>query len=186
VGYGDGGVLLEQHQADRLADDLAAAEHHRPLALQGDPVGLEHANAGRGGAGAQTGQAAQQPTLVHRVQPVHVLARRDPLERPLGIQSGRQRQLHQDAVHRRVRVQPSDQRLQLGLAGAGGDPVLPRGDPGADAGGDLAAHIDVAGRVVADQDHGQAGRPEAPGRPLFHRALDLDQHPVGMRFPVKD
>ena len=68
-----------------------------------------------------------------------------------------QRQLHQDAVNRRVVVQRLDARQQFGFGHIGGIALQHGMQAVVFAGLDLVAHIHLAGRAVADQHHGQAG-----------------------------
>ncbi len=120
------------------------------------------------------------------MQAVHVLARIDAARGPLGVQAAGQGQLDQDAVHLRILVELRDQGLQVMLGGPGRDPVLQGADPGPGAGLDLAAHVDVAGRVVAHQHHRQAGRAQALGGAVRHHRRGFGQHVVGMGLPVQN
>ena len=61
-------------------------------------------------------------------------------------------------MHGRIAVEPCDQRQQIGLRHVGGQSVLERGHAGGLGLGVLAADIDLAGGIVADQHHGQARR----------------------------
>jgi hypothetical protein len=91
------------------------------------------------------------------VEPVHVLLRRNGLQHPLLAHLRRQRQLHQDAVDARLRVERADALEHL-LFGHRGRQLDQLGvDAGIGAGLDLAAHVDARGRIVADQDDGEAG-----------------------------
>jgi hypothetical protein len=69
----------------------------------------------------------------------------------------RQRHLHQDAVDGRVGVQGGDAVQQGRFRQVGLVFFQHRVEADVAAGLDLVAHVDVAGRVFADQDHGQAG-----------------------------
>ena len=66
-------------------------------------------------AGPQTELAQGQMTDVFGMEAVHVLARIDAMDQAGGIRNTRQRQLHQDAVDRRIGVQAIDQRQQFGF-----------------------------------------------------------------------
>ena len=81
-----------------------------------------------------------------------------------------QRQLHQDAVHGRIAVQPGDQLQQLGFGRALGQAMVEarHAELGRDAA--LAPHIDLAGGIVADQHRGEAGL-HALGRDQLGDAL---------------
>ncbi len=68
-----------------------------------------------------------------------------------------QRHLHQDAVDRGIGIQPLDEAQELGLRGGVGQVVAHRHEPALLAGHALVAHVDVRGRVVADEHHGEPG-----------------------------
>ena len=91
------------------------------------------------------------------MEAVHVLGGVDGAQHLGGIDAVRQRQLHQDAMHRRVAVQAVHQRQQLRLARVGGQVVLEGGHAGGLRLAVLVADIDGARRVLADQHHSQAG-----------------------------
>ena len=82
-----------------------------------------------------------------------------------------QRQLHEDAVHRRVGVQPLDLGDEIGL----GDRVVEAGleglHPRLDGLLALVADIDLAGRVLAHQHDGEPGRDPVLG---FQSATSAD------------
>jgi hypothetical protein len=61
-------------------------------------------------------------------------------------------------VHGGIAVELCDQRQQIGLRDIGGQFVLERGHAGGLRLRVLAADIDFAGRVIADQHHGKARR----------------------------
>ncbi len=117
--------------------------------------------------------STMQPAGVHEVRAGRPLARRPALVtvRPSTSLSGEiaatidaltrvvgHRELHQDPVDGRIVVEALDQRQQLGLRGLGRQAV----GLGMHARGGgllaLAADIDLAGGVLADQHHGQARR----------------------------
>ena len=113
--------------------------------------------------GTRAGLPDGEPPDIQRVEPVHVLGRIDRLEHGLGADLRRQRKLHQDAVDRRVGVEPADLCQQRRLGGVRGQADGADGDAGLVGGAVLGAHIDSAGGIVADQHHGQAGA-ETPAR----------------------
>ena len=102
-------------------------------------------------------------TEVVGVQPVDVLVRRDGGDHRVGVEAARQRQLHQDAVHRRIRAEARDQLEERGLGGVGGQAVIGGGD--ADLAGVLGLGLDVhgGGGIVADEHDGETGGDAAPG-----------------------
>ena len=64
-------------------------------------------------AGREHGVAGDQAADVVEVEAVDVLLHRDALEHMRHVDMRRQRQLHQDAVHRRIGVERIDARQQL-------------------------------------------------------------------------
>lgn len=61
-------------------------------------------------------------------------------------------------MHSRIIVETLDQGEQLLLGDVGRQDVLERFHPDLDRAAVLVADVNLAGRIVADQDHGQAGR----------------------------
>jgi hypothetical protein len=103
------------------------------------------------------------------MEAVDVLVRVDRQQDVGGDDLPGQRQLDQDAVHRAILVEPVDQLQQLVLAGAGRQAMVEALH--AELGGDpaLALDVDLARRIVADQDGGEAG-------------LDALRHQLGDAF----
>jgi len=66
----------------------------------------------------QRRQAGGEPPGVDRMKAIDVLGRIIASEHLLGVDLLRQRQLHQDAVHRRIGIELVHQRHQFGLAHA--------------------------------------------------------------------
>ena len=82
---GDGGVLVEQQQGHRLADDIAAAHHHGAFPGDGYPVPLQQFQNARRGAGARSGQRGHQVAHIAGMEAVHVFAGDDRQQDALGI-----------------------------------------------------------------------------------------------------
>ena len=68
----------------------------------------------------------------------------------------RQRQLNENAMNGRVRIQLAHQRQQIRLRCIGGQRMLHRMEAALLGGPALGAHIDLTGRIFPDQHHGQA------------------------------
>ena len=113
---GHGGVLRQQQLRDRLADDVGAADHHGVHAGERGVHRLRQHDAAERRARHQRRQAAGKPPGIDRVKAVDVLGRVDRRDHLLGVDLLGQRQLHQDAVHRRIGIELADQRQQFGLA----------------------------------------------------------------------
>ena len=128
-------------------------------------------------------RCTSRPDVV-RVEPVHVLGGVDALQHGRRADVRRQRQLDEDAVDRRVRVQPVDQREELGLARGGGQVVRDRDDARFLAGAALVAHVDRRGGVVAHHDDGEPGPaarlPLEGVRARAHLAPELLRDPLAV------
>src|SRR5207245_1603757 len=93
--------------------------------------------------------------------------------------------LDQDAVDPFVGVEPADQvedRREIGIARQA---VLEGRDPGLRAGARLAAHIDLAGRVVADQ-YGSEPRSDLVILAQARRRFGNAQAQLGRQGPAVD
>ena len=96
-----------------------------------------------------------------------------------------QRQLHQDAMHARVAVKPIDERQEFVGRRFGRQPMQAAGEPVLLAGLLLVADIDLARRIFADQDRGQAG-PHAGGEgELADVGCDFGTDLLRERFAVQ-
>ena len=148
----------------RLADDVGAADDDCPLAALHARPGCRFSS--RSAAERRAGHQrlarcrSCQAADVDHVKAVDVLVRVDRRPAPPGaVDLPGQGQLNQDAVDRRVGCSAElDQVEKLALAGLHGQAML----EGVHAGfravwRRLVAHVDLAGRILADQDGGQAG-----------------------------
>jgi hypothetical protein len=148
---------LEQQHRYRLADDVRLADHHGvEAAVIVDHAVEQHHDAERG-AGHQPAGAGRKAPDVDGVEPVDILERADPVEHARGIDARGQRQLDENAMHGRIRVELVDQRVEFAFRRRCRHAVFERDDPGLAALGDLAADIDLAGGIVTDQHHGEPG-----------------------------
>ena len=93
-----------------------------------------------------------------RMKAVNILARIDGVDDALRIDMLGQRQLHQDAVDPVVGIEPGDQRQQLGFAGCRRQVLLKALDAGSGRRLALVADIDLARRIVADQNSAKSRR----------------------------
>ena len=112
------------------------------------------------------GQAAHEPAHRALGETVDVLLGGISAQHRLGVEAAGQRQLAQDAVHARVGGQRADGVFDLGLAGVAGQLDVARLHAGLGGLLLLAAHVDLARLVVADQHGGQAHRRRAGGLDL--------------------
>lgn len=65
-------------------------------------------------AGGKDGVARHKPADIVEMKAVHILVRRYPVQDFPNVELRRQRQLHQNAVHLRIGVEPVDQIQHLG------------------------------------------------------------------------
>ena len=97
-----------------------------------------------------------------------------------------QRQLHQNAMHRRVVVQLVDQRQQIGLGRRGVQLVLIGVHADFDGLLALVADVYLARRVLADQNHGEAGGDAVIGLQRRDLRRDFLANRSGEGFAVDD
>ncbi len=160
----DGRAGFEQEQRHGLADDVRAADHHRVRALQRNLIGRQHLHHAVRRARAEQRAAGHQRAGVRNVETVDILFRGDRLDDLVAVDVRRQRQLHQNAVDTRIAVQFVDARQQIGFRQIGRIAVERRAEAVVIARFDLIAHIDFAGRIVADQHDGEAWLMPAGGK----------------------
>ncbi len=151
----DRAFAFEQKQGDRLADDVRLADDHRFQAAKIVDDRLQQAHAAERRARHETARARRQPPDIDRVKAVDILQRIDRIEHGAGVDGTGQGQLHQYAVDGGIVVQLLDQVQQVVLGDFRRQTVFQRAHAGLARLGQLAIDVDFAGRVVADQDHGQ-------------------------------
>ena len=171
VGHAHGGVGGLQHQGHRLPHQDAATHHHGPSSGQGHLVAGQQGHHPGWGAATGTGFPLQQAPQVEGVEPVGILFGVDRCEQGLGIQSCRQGQLQQDAIHGWIGIEAADGDQHL-LGGCVGRQVRSQvGDANAAAGLFLVGHIDAAGGIIPDPQHRQARGPAGFDQAIGHNGL---------------
>src|SRR5260370_42412296 len=111
---------------------------------------------------------------IHRGKTVKSLRRTERGHYPPRVDAARQWQLDKDAVDSVVAIEPGDQLEDFRHSAIAGQAVFERSDPHFGTGACLVANIDLARRIVADQDRGKTGGdPEAVAedRGCLRRAL---------------
>ena len=94
---------------------------------------------------------------------IDILARVDCIHDTGRIETGGQRQLHQNAVHGLVVVEQIDQRQQVRLAGRCRQVVRERGDAGLGRRLAFVAHVNAGGGIRSHLHDGEpGGRPNRP------------------------
>ena len=91
------------------------------------------------------------------MEAIHVFVGIDGVDNGVGINLVWQRQLHQDSVHIRIRVQLIDQTQQFSFARSVRELMLKGFHAGLERLLALVAHIDLACRILAYQHDRQAG-----------------------------
>ena len=174
MGDGNRGIPVQKEFGNRLAHDIASADHHGFLARNLHARLVEQSDDALRGAGEDAGLVEPEARHILRMETVHILFGGDGSDNLLLVNVLRERQLHQDAVHLRVIVE-GGYLLQEALFGA----VLRQFDEmsvHADVlcGFDFSAHVGAAcGVVPHDNDH-EARTPTV----LFFKVFHLDLHPV--------
>ena len=148
--------LLHQHQRHGLADDVAGADDDDIAALDRDVLVLEDLLYAIRRAGRKHRVAGDQATDVVEVEAVDILVKVDALQHAVHVDLWWQRQLHQDAVDGRIGIERIDTAHQLILGGRHRQFDQLRTDTHELAGGHFVADVDLGGRIIADQDDGQA------------------------------
>ena len=128
------------------------------LARRVDAVGLQQLHHAQRRARHKARLAVHQPSGVHRMEAIHVLVRVDQPQHARLVQMPRQRQLHQDAVDRRVRIEPLHRLLERLLRAVFLQADYSGADAGLDAAVFLVAHVHLARRVLAHQNNRQMRR----------------------------
>ncbi len=167
-----GGIFVEQQLQQRTPDQIGAADHDRVHALERGMHAPGQDDAAERRARRQRRKSAGKPAGIVRMQPVDILGGIDGVDDGFGMKRFRQRQLHQNAVHQRIAVEPRDQRQQIGLRDVGRQHMLERRHAGFLRLLVLAADIDLACGIVADQYHRKTRR--QPALALHARNLSGD------------
>ncbi len=174
---------LERH---RPADDVRLPDHDRMLAheILAGVLQQRHATVGR--TRTQRRPLEHQAADVIRMEAVDVLQRIDGFGDAFLGDLLRQRQLHQDAVDRRILIERSDERDELGFRRRRRQVVRERAHPGRVGRSPLVAHVDLRSGVVADQHHGEPGWRMAGRDARRHRLAHLRRQPLGPALAVDD
>ena len=175
-----GCVAFEKEMRHGFSDDVAAANDDGVRPLDGDARVVEHTDAARRCAGAQSRCAEHQMSDVDGMEAVHVLARVDMGEDLLLVLRDLrgQRQLHEDAVYLRIDVQFLDAREELLLRRLGGEGNVIGTNAELLACPLLVADVDLGGGVAADDDDGKA-RQYARRLQLCDAACGIFLYPCG-------
>ena len=157
VGLGDGGPVGEEECGHGLADDVGVADDDGVGAGEVGADGVDDHHAAERGAGDEAVRALDEAACVDGMQAIDVFG---------GVDGGHdaeradvvgERELDEDAVDVVAEVEGLDEVEHAAFGGVGGN--------GDDLGEEacffgallLAANVDVAGGVVADDDDAQAG-----------------------------
>ena len=173
-----GRVRLQQEVRHRLADDVAAADHHGPRTVELDVMLLEQRHHAARRRGDERRPSEVELAGVERMEPVDVLRRRDRADHLLLVDVVGQRQLDEDRVDVVRAFSSASLCEQLGLARRRGQPQICRVEPGLDRSLVLEPDVELRGRVVADEH-----RHEADVADRAHLLGHLCADAVGERLP---
>ena len=120
------------------------------------------------------------------MKPIHIFGRIDGVDDLGRIDMGGQRQLHQDAMHQRVGIEARHKRQDLGLGRGGIKLVLETRHTRRDGLHTLVLDIDLAGGILADQDHGKPRHDPMPSLQPRDMGGHLFPHLRGKGLPVDD
>jgi hypothetical protein len=184
---GHGGVGGEQQRRHRLAEQIGTTDHHRVEAGEVRAVGLadeEHCTGRRAGNQPALEIAGHQLAGIDDMQAVDILLGPDRLDHRVGLEMIRQGQLHEDAMDFAIFVEPGHQRLKFSLRGFKRQSVLHRLEAALLGHPAFRRDIDMGSRVIANDDHCEAGA--GSGLSLERVACSgyLFDHPSGDRLAV--
>ena len=184
---GSGGATRQQQlQGHGAAHDIGGTDHHRMQAVGLDPGRLDQGHDALGGAGAQGRDALGQAAHVVGMETIHILVGTNALEQLGGIAMGRQGQLHQNAVHLAIFIEPVDQGQQLFLTRVDTQIVRAGDKAHLFTGTTLAADIDLGRRIHPHQDHRQSRGPFAQRDALLDLCGDLAANRLRNLFSIND
>ena len=120
------------------------------------------------------------------MEPVHILGRVDGIDNQITVQMRGQGQLHQNAMHRGVIVQPLHQRQKIAFRCFGGQAVFKAVHANFNGRCVFVFHINAGGWIIAHQNHCKA---RGKGVAFFHcrhMGGHLGAHAGGKGFAVDD
>ena len=132
-------------------------DHHGFQPRQIGPDRLQQFETAKRRAGHQTAGAGHQPPRIDRVEAVDILGRINRGNHGIRIEMGRQRQLDQYAIHRRVGIERRHHSQQFRLCRGFGQHMLDGIQARFLGHFDFGADIDLRSRIGADQNHRKAG-----------------------------
>ena len=144
-----------QEKRHRFADQPRAPDHNGLPARNFRSAAPQEFHAASRRAGRFPSQSERKLTKVQRVKTVYVLRRIDSFQKLVRVQPVRKRQLQENTVERVVRVERVDARFQLVHFRFRRVTERLCMNPDGRARPFLIAHVHLARRVVADENHGQ-------------------------------
>mmetsp|Transcript_9747 Transcript_9747/g.16961 ORF Transcript_9747/g.16961 Transcript_9747/m.16961 type:complete len:318 (+) Transcript_9747:473-1426(+) len=168
----DGGVALHEQHRGREAHDVAPPQHHGFLTADLHAGALEEIDAALWGAsdgGGLRPAAHAKAANVYGMEAVNVLLEADGSQDDLFVDVGGERELHQDAVNVRIRVEVRHDLEDFFLACIFGKVNPERND--SDLFAALLLRTDIGGGVLpfANENHGET----RPFKPSFDQIIDL-------------
>ncbi len=130
--------------------------------------------------------ADDKPADIVKVKAVDIFIRRYGAQDAGHVERSRQRQLDQNAVHRRVLVELGDLGNDFVLFHIGRIIKAERTDANVDAGADLVFHIDPRSRIGADNNDGQSRRHARLCNDALHALPAFVPDAAGDRVAIDD
>ena len=158
-------ILHGQQEGDRLAHQHASSHDHGVRASQRDARLVEQPHHPERRTRPHARLAGKEPALVHGVQPVHVLARRQRFDHLLGVEAPGQGQLDEDAMHVGAVGELTHEGEELSLGGRRRESVAERPESDFPAGPFLVADVEARGRVLAHENGGEPRDDTPRGEP---------------------
>ena len=158
----DSCVLLHQHECHGFAHNIARTDHHHVLTFDRNVLVFQHLLHAKRGAGREQGFTLDECAHVIEVKAVHIFISGNSGDHAPGVKVCRQRQLHENAVHLRVGVQPMNFGFDLRVWRVSGKCIHGGMQTYLSAGLDFVGHIDL-GRCVVPHDDDRQPRRNATG-----------------------
>src|SRR5262249_12145811 len=179
-------IFSQEQLRHRLANNVCTADDDRLQASKRFMHGFCEKNAAQWRAWNKRRQANREPACVHRVKTVHVLSRIDSRNDFLRVDLPRKRQLDQNAADFLIGIKLRDDIEQLRFARACGKLVIKGAHARVRYRSGFGAHIHFAGRIVANQHHGNAWYDAAVAPQAMNGVRDLAAQVGRDSFAVND
>jgi hypothetical protein len=176
---------VHEEKSHGLADDVASAENGGVGAFDKNVAAAEDFHAAGGGTGDEAGTAADEAAKADGMKSVDVLGGVDGFEDALGIDLRRKRELYEDAIYLVVAVQAVDESEHVLRGDRLRRRVEETGEAEFLASGDFALHVELRGRIFADED-GSEARLDASGGEGANFVLQFGENFIANLEAIED